>query len=623
MPFANPEQKREYDKSYYRSHHYSVLAETPDYLHIKHPDGSTFKLAKAGLSPKILSGVKLMCEGGAVQEFEVGGKVASMLNDPLPADTTDQSVQPADPGLPPDTSTQSVLPGPYPANPVTTQPPYGDALALAVTKNPQQLSALGKAARSPLLSVLPIAQLAADAITGSGEPAATSTDKPDVLDASAPAAPTSHSEDYRLPPFPKFGGIGGGMPGTLPGEAEAIEGIKQKGAAVAAADKTRAELEQARAAGLQKISDDTQKWLSDRMVNADKMFNDVKDAKLDPDHYFATRSTGEKIMSSISVLLGGLGAGLTHGPNVGMQMIEKDIDRDIEAQKFNLGKQQNLLSTYMAQTHDLLSAKQLVKADFLDISAAQLESAAAQSGSDVAMAEAKIESGKWRSSAYSLRADIGYKNAHLASMNMDMQLKQWGMQQQQQNMIIMQKMLGGVMGGGQATATSGHTGGLNGGMPVSPYLLERMGMLDKSVKLDDGTYAIARTADSAKQMDDLLKETRNFQTNLNGYRALLESHTGGPAGSSGGAGIFNPGSKEWGQAKVWEAALLGSLNKIGKLQRLTDVEIENIYKPMVPDIKGPTMLERARGQLDGLQAQVDSRNRSEAQSTFVTNLPGI
>jgi hypothetical protein len=58
------------------------------------------------------------------------------------------------------------------------------------------------------------------------------------------------------------------------------------------------------------------------------------------------RASASKAMAGIGMILSGIGAGLTHGPNLAAQFITKQIDQDIDAQKANLGKKENLLGYF-------------------------------------------------------------------------------------------------------------------------------------------------------------------------------------------------------------------------------------------------------------------------------------
>lgn len=74
----------------------------------------------------------------------------------------------------------------------------------------------------------------------------------------------------------------------------------------------------------------------------EQLMKSYLDQKIDPDNYIHHMSTGSKIKAGIAMALGGLGAGLTGGPNQAMEWFKGAIDRDMEAQKNDQGKNYNL-----------------------------------------------------------------------------------------------------------------------------------------------------------------------------------------------------------------------------------------------------------------------------------------
>lgn len=64
----------------------------------------------------------------------------------------------------------------------------------------------------------------------------------------------------------------------------------------------------------------------------------------DPDHYRKNMSTGQHVSTAIALILGGLGSGMTGGPNLAAQMLQKRIDADIDAQKMNYEKARNTVA---------------------------------------------------------------------------------------------------------------------------------------------------------------------------------------------------------------------------------------------------------------------------------------
>ena len=63
-------------------------------------------------------------------------------------------------------------------------------------------------------------------------------------------------------------------------------------------------------------------------------------ATINPNQYLENMGVGQRTMTAIGLLLSGAGAGLTGQPNLANEMLQKNIQRDIEAQK------QNYLNAY-------------------------------------------------------------------------------------------------------------------------------------------------------------------------------------------------------------------------------------------------------------------------------------
>lgn len=63
--------------------------------------------------------------------------------------------------------------------------------------------------------------------------------------------------------------------------------------------------------------------------------------KVDPNHFWESKSDGQKVSAGIAIFLGGMAGGFTgKGGNLALDMISKSIDRDIDAQKHNIAASQ-------------------------------------------------------------------------------------------------------------------------------------------------------------------------------------------------------------------------------------------------------------------------------------------
>jgi hypothetical protein len=72
------------------------------------------------------------------------------------------------------------------------------------------------------------------------------------------------------------------------------------------------------------------------------LFSAMQAGKINPDRYLQNMGTGSKIASSIGMILGGMGSGLTGGPNVAVESLNNAINRDMEAQRNDQSKNMNL-----------------------------------------------------------------------------------------------------------------------------------------------------------------------------------------------------------------------------------------------------------------------------------------
>jgi hypothetical protein len=76
------------------------------------------------------------------------------------------------------------------------------------------------------------------------------------------------------------------------------------------------------------------------------VIDDIKANHIDPNRYMSSLNTGQRISTGIGLILGGMGSGITGGPNPALDFLNKQIDRDIEGQKAEMGKKENLVSLY-------------------------------------------------------------------------------------------------------------------------------------------------------------------------------------------------------------------------------------------------------------------------------------
>ena len=125
--------------------------------------------------------------------------------------------------------------------------------------------------------------------------------------------------------------------------------------------------------------------LQQRQADFDSSVKTLSKLSLDPDRFWSTRSTGQKIAATISLALGGFLQGARGGSNPGQDMLNTLIDRDIKAQEFAYntakdaaGAKQTAFALAMQKYQNVDAARAAARAASLDAVSAQLQQQAAQ-----------------------------------------------------------------------------------------------------------------------------------------------------------------------------------------------------------------------------------------------------
>lgn len=326
------------------------MRETDTHFHV-----GSFKIAKKGLNPKTLEGLR--------KHFACGGKVKKMAEGDIVPGAEDPSF------------TGTV--------PAALTPLADPAATLAAGAEEQaRLSAF----QPPAVTATPMDDFAAQAAAVPQPPPAAvppgmSPDvRPDLTSqppapATAPAVP----QGYAPPGDAVTAQLG--SPESLDKEVQrkvAREGVPEAlewdyyhnlpklHAALATEEKTASALiakaHEDQATGTKRAAQSVEA----QIAGMDKMFaemsDDIKNSRINPNKFWESKNTGQLIMGAVGLILGGAGAGMTGGRNLAADIIEKAIDRDVEAQKANLGKKFNLLSFALQKTNNLVQAEQVTAA---------------------------------------------------------------------------------------------------------------------------------------------------------------------------------------------------------------------------------------------------------------------
>lgn len=122
--------------------------------------------------------------------------------------------------------------------------------------------------------------------------------------------------------------------------------------------------------------------------------------------YVDNMSTGGKIRTALGLILGGIGSGMTHGPNVAFQYLQKQIDNDLEEQKSNIGTKKGLLAHNMQQMGNIRDAYTMTKIQNNEIMSSYLKSAAAKASGEAALGSLNQMIGKFKQQNLILNSKI-------------------------------------------------------------------------------------------------------------------------------------------------------------------------------------------------------------------------
>lgn len=126
------------------------------------------------------------------------------------------------------------------------------------------------------------------------------------------------------------------------------------------------------------------------MADINKIQNDVMTQKIDPTRVWSNMSTGNRVLAGISIFLGGVAGGMQGTENRALGIIQDAVNKDIDSQKADIGKKQNMLSLNMAKYNNINDAAAATKAQLLSITQAQINQSAAKMGSKQALAAAQV-----------------------------------------------------------------------------------------------------------------------------------------------------------------------------------------------------------------------------------------
>lgn len=383
--------------------HLKKMSEDDDFFHVQDMRaGDTFRVAKKGLSPELHGQIaQHFAGGGPVKTFAqaLGGMTDEEYAIGKAKEDAEKAAEPQGPG-------------------------FWEGLKNAYTQNPTgQLASMGPAA-APAQNFTP----APPSVDPGPQPGVnmSSVDGPPGTPPAQPAAtPPPQPPSAAVPgtPRPSTGGVGGYE-----------RDIQKAGEASAMAEVERAAIERAKADEMVKAQADfqlkkeaTSKLWDDRynqtVARGNQLAQDMADSRIDPNGFWNSRNTAQKVGASIALVLGGIGQAFGGGPNQALAVIKDHMEKDIDAQKANLGKKQSLLSHYVQEGHSIQDAKKLALADMMDAYRGQTEMMLTKyGGQEAGPAAMKTIAGIAKDTA-SLRSEIHQKGAQMDISRQELELK--------------------------------------------------------------------------------------------------------------------------------------------------------------------------------------------------------
>jgi len=298
---------------------YRIIKDEKDHYQVMHPDGTRFTVPKKGISKEMhdkIQGMPKLYDGGLISDQTMEDMAKMERSDPAtPFDSEIESIQ-------------NRLNAP---NTMGSEEAVPLANKLAQLKTVQQSIIDAKQNPTPPGAIM---NKAGD-IVGSRAPAMSELDQsagqaPEKISS---VSPTPSKEQTKPEPEAPSVVPEANQPTTMPGMmAQKKQGLAGE---MQALGQAQTDYERSLKSAQNDI-DTRQAALRTYIDQADKEADQFAEAnKIDPSRYWQNMSTGNKIQSAIALLVGGLGAGLGDGKNHAMEMINKAIDQDIDAQKEN------------------------------------------------------------------------------------------------------------------------------------------------------------------------------------------------------------------------------------------------------------------------------------------------
>jgi len=188
-------------------------------------------------------------------------------------------------------------------------------------------------------------------------------------------------------------------------------GIKKQAAAEGQLGQQEAALYRDQAAKQAEMSAIFNKQASDiqqRLTAANQHF---QENPIDAQRFINSMPSGQKAVTAIGLILGGIGQGLAGGENMAVKMLNDNINRDIDAQIRNKDIQSQFIKNIQQEFGNTKDAAIMAKSMYADLVASKLQEAAAASKDPMAQARAQQAIGQLKAQFAPLQAEMNYRNS--------------------------------------------------------------------------------------------------------------------------------------------------------------------------------------------------------------------
>ena len=306
------------------------------------------------------------------------------------------------------------------------------------------------------------------------------------------------------------------------------------------------------------------------------VFADVQNGHIDPNEYINNMSTGKTIATGIGLLLGGMGSGLTHQPNLAFESLQNNINRDIDAQRLNLGAKESLLSNNLQQTGNLNTAMQLTNLQTNQIFAAKFKQIADYGTQSMESAKANQIAGLFDQKAADLQHQMAVQQAMLGPTA----------QNQDPEAAFANRM--------QYLRMQGPEGEKMAQQQEAHHIPGFTGMTARPVQKSD--------TDQWSNLTNLQKLINNAQTYSNQV-------------GTWGAGYLRGNPAVAAQGRSLESALTLEMGKFADLNRFTPEE-HKLFVQRVPSLTGTDITGQRQALLNQLQQEISNKVDTFKSSLF-------